>query len=94
LAAVESALLVYRAVFERLKLDSVYCMTVAENLPVISFHDSCGLSRAGLLQGHFQLGDRKHDGVKHVCSRQSWPVVDQQLETQAQAIARRFQPPA
>ena len=94
LAAVESAWLIYRVAFEQMKLDSLYCLTVADNSPVLSFHDSCGLCRTGLLPGHFQLGDRRHDGVKHVCSRQNWPVVGQRLESHARAIARRFQPPA
>ena len=91
LAAVESALLVYHAAFEPLKLDLLYCMTAAENLPVLSFHDSCGLIRVATLRQHFQFGDHKHDAVKHVCTRQGWPVVCERLESQAKAMARRLQ---
>jgi RimJ/RimL family protein N-acetyltransferase len=94
LAAVESALLVYRAAFELLNLDSVYCLTVAGNAPVVSFHDSCGLHRAGLLKNHLQIGAHSHDAVQHTCDRQTWTLVHQKLEPQAVAIARRFTVPA
>lgn len=90
LAAIESVLLLYRLAFEFLKLGSLYCITVAENLPVVSFHDSCGMPRAGLLKNHFILGGRQYDAVKHVCSRDIWPDVCRKLEPKAQAIAKRI----
>jgi RimJ/RimL family protein N-acetyltransferase len=90
LAAVESALLVYRAAFDLLGLEALFCFTVADNLPVISFHDSSGLSRQGLLKAHFKLGDGIYDAVKHVCTRESWPNVRNRLEPQARLIGERF----
>lgn len=91
LAAAESALLIYRAAFEILKLDSIYCLTIADNLPVVSFHDSCGLPRVELLKQHLELGGQKYDAVKHLCTKESFATVRQRLEPQAQLIARRLQ---
>ena len=89
-AAVESALLVYRLAFEYLRLRSIYCITVADNLAVLSFHDSCGLARAASLPRHFELGGVTYDGVKQVCTRENWPIVRSRLEVRAERIARRL----
>lgn len=91
LAAAESALLIYRAAFETLKLDSMYCLTIADNLPVVSFHDSCGMPRVDLLRQHLELGGQKFDAVKHLCTQENFATVRQRLEPQAQLIARRLQ---
>ncbi len=40
LAAVESVDLMYKAAFNALKLNEIYCRTVAKNLSVASFHDT------------------------------------------------------
>ena len=90
LAAIESALLVYRMAFEILGLNSLYCLTVADNLSVVSFHDSSGSRRSGVLPQHFKLGEVTYDAVKHVCTRENWPAVRNQLQPQAQLIGRRF----
>ena len=88
LAAAESALLLYRAAFETLSLASVYCQTIADNLPVVSFHDSCGLPRVDLLRQHLELGGQKFDAVKHLCTRESFATVRQRLERAAEAMRR------
>lgn len=90
LAAVESALLIYRAGFETLGLQALHCLTVAENLPVLSFHDSCGLARLATLERRYTLGDGAHDAVKHGCTRAEWPALRARLEPQAQRIAQRL----
>jgi RimJ/RimL family protein N-acetyltransferase len=90
LAAVESALLVYRTGFEVLELNALYCLTVADNLPVVSFHDSSGLCRASLLAQHFKLGERTYDAVKHLCARENWPTVRNRLEPHARLIGQRM----
>lgn len=91
LAAAESAWLIYRAAFETLNLNSVYCLTIADNLPVLSFHDSCGLPRVDVLRNHLTLGGQNYDAVKHVCAIENWPILKNRLEPQAQLIARRIQ---
>lgn len=91
LAAAESAWLVYRAAFEQLKLKSVYCITVAENRRVLSFHDSCGLKRVAVLPAYFTLGGgRRFDAVKHLCEAADWAAVRSRLEPQAELVARRL----
>ena len=90
LAAVESALLVYRAAFEQFRLRSDSCLTVADNQRVLSFHDSCGLARVAYLKAHFQLRDGFHDAVKHLCTSTDWPLINNLLEPQAQLVARRI----
>jgi len=86
LAAVESALLIYRAAFERLALDTVYCRTVADNAPVVSFHDSSGAERLGVLRGHVVLAGRAHDAIEHRVTRPLWEEIRPRLE----ALARRL----
>ena len=91
LAAPESALLIYRTAFEQLKLTSIYCITVAENRRVLSFHDSCGLKRAATLPAYFTLGGgQRFDAVKHLCEAADWPAVRSRLEPQAELVARRL----
>lgn len=87
-AAPESALLIYRAAFERLGLDEVYCRTVALNESVLSFHDRCGLSRRGLLRNAVQLADGLVDVVEHYLTAQQWPGACNRLAPQAERIAR------
>jgi RimJ/RimL family protein N-acetyltransferase len=84
-AAVESALLVYRCAFERLRLERVRCRTHAANAAVVAFHDSCGLARAA---GEVMI---EHNGercaaVEHVLSRADWPRAGERLDN----LARRF----
>jgi RimJ/RimL family protein N-acetyltransferase len=90
LAAAESALLIYRAAFDLLNLRTVYCVTVADNQAVLSFHDSCGLQRVELLRARFTLADGVHDGVKHACTREDWPALRARLEPHARRVAQRL----
>jgi RimJ/RimL family protein N-acetyltransferase len=91
LAAVESALLVYQSAFENLALRRVYCVTIAENHAVVSFHDSCGLRRVAELSGHLELGGRRLDAIRHECAAGEWPPLRDRLKPQAALIARRLQ---
>lgn len=90
LAAVESAWLVYRCSFEQLELAQVYCRTVADNRPVVSFHDSCGIPQRRLLPGHFDLGGRRLDAVEHLMDRQSWAQIGPRLEKLAKLTSQRL----
>ena len=90
LAAPESALLVYTAAFSELALTSVFCLTLAENAAVLSFHDSCGLKRAEVVRAAFNLADGRHDAVKHICDQTNWPTAQKRLESLAQPIAQRL----
>jgi RimJ/RimL family protein N-acetyltransferase len=90
-AAAESALLIYRVGFEIVRLNEVYCRTVADNLSVLSFHDSCGLQRRGLYAAYGKLDDERwFDAVEHVLTRERWPVVQAVLESSAKQVAARL----
>lgn len=87
-AAVESALLIYRMAFEQLGLDSVYCRTVADNAKVVSFHDSSGARRAGVLKDHVVLAGDAHDSIEHRVARELWDAMRPKLEALARRLAQ------
>jgi RimJ/RimL family protein N-acetyltransferase len=86
LAAVESALLAYQFGFETLELDEMYCRTRAENLTVVSFHDSTGLARRPGAMTTTTAG-RRWQIVEHFLSRAAWPGVRELLAERAGAVA-------
>lgn len=88
-AATESAWLVYRAAFEALELDLVYCRTVAANESVVSFHDSCGLERHATLTDYVTIGDVTYDSVEHRADRDAWPRIDKRLGRIVERFASR-----
>jgi RimJ/RimL family protein N-acetyltransferase len=90
LAAVESAWLIYRCAFEQLGLKRVFCRTVAENVLVISFHDSCGITAKRLLPGHFNLGGKPADAVEHEVTRETWTAINPRLQKLAEVAARKL----
>ena len=89
LAAIESALRIYEAGFERLGLAEIYCRTLAANTSVVSFHDSCGLVRRGLIKDAFEFNGTQHDAIEHFVTRDGWPAVRAGLDSKARFIARR-----
>jgi RimJ/RimL family protein N-acetyltransferase len=84
-AAVESALLVYRFAFDRLRLASVRCRTLAANAKVVAFHDSCGLTRTSA-SSTIDHNGRPCPAVEHSLSASEWPHVMCRLD----ALASRF----
>jgi RimJ/RimL family protein N-acetyltransferase len=90
LAAIESAWLIYRCAFERLKLKKVFCRTAAENIAVVSFHDSCGISERKFLSGHFHLNGKLVDAIEHTIDVKTWGSIRPRLEKLAQLTARRL----
>jgi RimJ/RimL family protein N-acetyltransferase len=88
LAAVESALLIYRLAFEVLELDLVYCRTVVANEQVLSFHDSTGLVRHARLPAHATIDSIPHDAVEHRMTRADWARHGEALAQKAAAVAR------
>ena len=91
LASVESAWLIYRCAFEQLGLERVYSRTVADNKPVISFHDSCGITDKRLLPNYFELGGKRVDAVEHQVTKLIWEMIGSQLEKLAQRTAQIVQ---
>lgn len=87
LAAVESALLVYRLGFEQLGLERLYCRTLADNTRVVSFHDSMEAQRSGILKRYAELADGPHDAVEHSVTCAAWPQLRARLERLAERAA-------
>ncbi len=86
LAAVESAWLIYRVAIEQLELREVFCLTLADNQRVVSFHDSCGLERRGVRPSDVQIQDVWHDRVEHALTRERWPAVNEKLQRLARCV--------
>ena len=89
LAAVESALLIYRFAFESLGLREVFCRTVSANQSVVSFHDSCGVSRRLVMRGFFQIDGRAADAIEHRVSIEDWMKIQSRLNSIASSLARK-----
>ncbi|MFO1305814.1 MAG: GNAT family N-acetyltransferase [Burkholderiales bacterium] len=88
-AAIETALLVYRAAFDVLALEWLVCRTLAANVQVVAFHDSCGLAR---MPGEVtvMLDGVPAAGVEHRIDRASWPSVSATLDPVARRLAARM----
>ena len=88
LAAVETALLIYRAAFERLRLQRIYCRTISANRSVVSFHNSCGLRTSLDRQLKVDLRGTEYDVVEQYLTADLWPQVKRSLDERACAVAR------
>src|SRR5215470_12333954 len=65
MAALESAWLIYTVGFSLLGLKSIYTLALAQNLPVISFHNSFGACRVRQLEQRFTVRGQLHAAVEH-----------------------------
>ncbi len=87
--AIESALLIYKAAFEVFNLQSVHCLTVAQNTSVINFHESCSPDYSCVVKDYFEIRGKKFDAVRHEFLQANWPLLQCRLRQLAQRIARR-----
>jgi len=71
-AALESAELLYRAAFETLGLESVYCRTISENRAVLEIHRRFGMEQVRTLPGYFELDGRLLDAVETRLTAEHW----------------------
>jgi RimJ/RimL family protein N-acetyltransferase len=90
LAAIESSWLLYQVGFEQLGLDEMYCHTLVDNTPVLSFHDRSGLKRHQELPGFYEIDGQPRDVVQHVLTRDRWPETSAQLANRAERLAQRL----
>jgi RimJ/RimL family protein N-acetyltransferase len=88
LAAVESALLVYRAAFRLLDLDRIYCRTVSANRSVVSFHAACGLETRPNHGLRVRLRGTTYNVVEQFLTKDRWRVVEPALTERACSAAR------
>jgi RimJ/RimL family protein N-acetyltransferase len=84
LAASASVLLLLAFGFDELGLRRIYCRTLAENLVVVSFHDSCPYTSRS---EHIDTGGRAY--VEHSLVRPDWPAFRDALAPTAERVARR-----
>lgn len=87
--AVESAWLIYRVAFELLGLDWVAGRTNAMNQKVVSFNDSCGITKRKVLPGHFEIEGKRYDAVEHIVDREEWLRLEPRLKKLVDLTARR-----
>jgi RimJ/RimL family protein N-acetyltransferase len=88
LAAIESALLVYRLAFNHLGLEEVYCRTVAANRHVVNFHRFCGLASREEPPAEVLLGSRSHQLIEQFLTRTVWGQIEDGLRARAAGAAR------
>lgn len=65
LGAVESVDLLFKIAFGSLKLQELYCRTIADNTDVVSFHDSLPEMRRGTLEKAIELRGETFDAIEH-----------------------------
>lgn len=88
MGAPEAALLVYRAGFNLLGLNRIYCRTAAANRNVVAFHTSCGLETNHASRLTHNFGGTLYDAVEQVMTREKWAVAEAALDERARAVAR------
>jgi len=84
LAAPASALLLFTYAFDSVGLNQIYCRTMAQNLPVIDYHDGRPYtSRSKYIDS---LG---REFVQHTLAQTDWPTFRGALEPMANRVAAR-----
>ena len=89
MAALESAWLICETGFSKLGLASLSSRTLLDNPKVISFHDSFGASRVGVLEGHFVIAGEPKSVVEHRILHNEWPVLRSRHYSTVSRMARR-----
>ncbi len=89
MAALESAWLIYDAGFSKLRLASLSSRTLLDNPRVVSFHDSFGASRVGVLEGHFLVRGQRKSAIEHCIKAADWPALRARHYSTVSRLARR-----
>lgn len=90
LAAVESVDLAYRAAFEKIGLDELYCRTVQDNAEVVSFHESIGEKTRGVIENAFEINGATYNAVEQYADREIfYSEIHPLLEKKAAMIFKR-----
>ena len=88
IAAIESAVLIYKVAFTLLDLEMVYCRTPAENARVVLFHKIFGLTSAVKLPAHFKLNGIAYDAIEQRMTREVWQKSQAAWEAKASWVAK------
>ncbi|MFG5139583.1 GNAT family N-acetyltransferase [Campylobacter lari] len=65
LASFESILLIFEVAFQKLNLNEIYCRTIADNKPVVEFHELIQEKFRSKLNNFFTLDDKIFDAIEH-----------------------------
>ena len=90
MAAIESALMIYKFAFEELKLEKIYSRTVSLNKKIVSFHDSCGITSKKVLKDYFELDGKKVNSIEHTVDKTTYSDVVNKLEKLSNLMAKRI----
>lgn len=90
LAAVESVYLLYRAAFEKVGLEELYCRTLELNEAVVSFHASIGEKTRHIIPNCFQIEGKYYGAVEHYSNKEHfYDEIMPGLEKKSVLIFRR-----
>ena len=90
LAAVESVDLAYRAAFERIGLEELYCRTVQDNVEVVSFHESIGERTRRIIENAFEINGEMYNAVEQYADKEIfYGEIHPMLEKKAAMIFKR-----
>lgn len=90
LSAVESVWMMYRCAFEILNLKEVFCITVAENRSVVSFHDSVGFTNRKLIPSFFNTTNKIIDGIEHRINKKDWYKLEVKINKLSFFMAKKL----
>lgn len=90
LAAVESVYLLYRAAFEKVGLEELYCRTLEINEAVVSFHTSIGEKTRRIIPNCFQIEGENYNAVEQYADKTIfYNEIMLELERKSAQIFRR-----
>ena len=89
MCATESAYLIYEFAFTHLELDRLYANTLVNNETVVSFHDSFGAERAGIVKDYASINDEFYAAQTHEITSDRWPELKEKHSKICQMIARK-----
>ena len=90
LAAVESVDLAYRAAFEKIGLEELYCRTVQDNVEVVSFHESIGEKTRRIIESAFEINGSVYNAVEQYANREIfYSEIHPNLEKKSAMIFKR-----
>lgn len=89
MAALESAWLICEIGFSRLELQYLKSQTLAENLPVISFHETFGAVRGATLSQYFRIRGERKTAIEHCIRASDWTNLQKRHHVTMTGLARR-----
>jgi len=90
LASIESVDLIYKAAFNHLGLNELFCRTILENERTVAFHDKLPQKRRRIIPNHVTLRDASYDVVEHyVTASDYYDELQPSLERKAAMVFNR-----